>query len=551
MQERGTQVIRGVLLYVTMAILVCTGAYGEYAPNLPDDGEFDRLLLRVSSRCGIDLPVAWYLQPYTFTDAEPFFARIDSGNGASGLSFTERILLERARRRFGPDKGLYTWKKSSDDLHLKINLDLLGDVRPGWNDSATLQLLGIARPSVAGNIGRLSFYSGIAVWTEYRSDTLFPKSSYQPRDGLSYNLYGRNTDSSSVRSSDLPHGGVRYNFGRIQLETAIDRLRCGPARFFPLTLSGDAPPVTYFRGGLDLDVINYQHVVGLLRFDKDKRKYLYMHRLSGNLWKKRLHLGINEVIIYGNTTSEPHSVLDSVTAPYRQNDRTIEWVYLIPMLPFKFVEHYAGDRDNAALSFDVSLSWPTDWYWYGEFFLDDMLAPWKLFTNDWGNKWAMTVGCGYFGRLFNRDLTVQAEYSRVEPWVYTHFSGGSHRYSHFNQCLGSPLGPNSQAAVLNVLLQVHRMHEAGIGINHYAYNRTVRGGSIADVFQLEDPLDSLRYHDSTTKRFLGPGTEWFLQPTLYWNFNLFGRFALHARSSIDLLDMRGRFAFAINGGLFF
>ncbi|MBN1578639.1 MAG: hypothetical protein JW913_18895 [Chitinispirillaceae bacterium] len=542
--------MRKVILESTLSMLLCGAVHGGYAPNLPVGTELDRLLLRVSSRGGIDLPTRYYLQPYAFTDAEPFFALLDSAACAAKLSPAERLLLERARRRFGHEKGLFAWAKSGSDLRLKINLDLIYDIRPGFNDSATLQLFGIARPSLAGNLGKLSFYGGIAVWTEYRSDTLFSPSTYQPRDGIAYNLYGRDT-SSSVRSSDLPHGGIRYDAGRIDLETAIDRLKCGPARFFPLTLSGYAPPVTYFRGSLDLDIIDYQHVVGLLKVDKDKRKYLYLHRLSTDLWKQRVHLGINEVIIYGNTTSEQRSDSNSVAVPYRQDDRAIEWGYLIPMVPFTFVEHYAGDRDNAAISMDLSVNWPVDFRWYGELFLDDMLAPWKIFTNDWGNKWALTIGGNWFGRLLGRDLTVQAEYSRVEPWVYTHFGGGSHRYTHFNGCLGSPMGPNSQAAVLSALLRVHPIHEVGIGLNHYAWNHSVRGGTITDVPQLKDPLDTTRYYDTTKKRFLGPGTEWHLQPALYWNVNLFGRIALNAAATLDVLNKKGRFAFAANGGLYF
>ena len=73
--------------------------------------------------------------------------------------------------------------------------------------------------------------------------------------------------------------------------------------------------------------------------------------------------------------------------------------------------------------------------------LDDMLSPWTIFSNDWGNKWAATIGFQIFGSVLLRDLTFTAEYSHVEPWVYTHFFGGSHNYAHFGKSLGSPLGP--------------------------------------------------------------------------------------------------------------
>lgn len=528
--------------------------HAGFDPNLPVGTDLDRLLQRIVARNGIELPARWFIQPYSYRDIEPFIMLADSLKGEQMLSPEERQLLLRAEERFGTGKALfrYTGRNPARDLHLKVNCQLLGDVRPGWSDSLTVGVKGILRPSIAGNLGDLSFYSGIGVWTEYRNDTLFSKSGYQPWEGVAHNLYGRDTESSSARSSDLPFGGIRYTAGPIDLETAIDRLRSGPARFFPLTLSGEAPPITYFRGMLDLDVISYSHVIGVLKVQKDKRKYLFTHRLSTDLWKRRIHLGINEVIIYGNTTTEePRSDTDLVADAYIQDDRGLEWVYCIPFLPFKFVEHYAGDRDNAAVSIDFMLCFPDRWNWYGEFFLDDMLAPWKLLSDDWGNKWGLTLGGSYFGRAAGRDLTVQAEYSRVEPWVYTHFSGGSHRYSHFNTGLGSPLGPNSQGAVVAVLMQLDRLHEAGIGLRHVAWNHTVRGGSITDVFQQPGIVDSSLYYDSKTKQYLGPGTEWYLQPVLYWNFNVFGRFELHAQAAVDLLDKRGRSSGAVYGGLFF
>ncbi len=534
---------------VLVTAFLAASLHGGYAPNLPSDPDFERLAYRLSSLYGLIMPERFGLQPYTFTDASTFLQLADSSRTVSSLSICEKLLLAGASRRFGRH-GLVGWEKAGSDLHLKFNCDLLGDVRPGFGDSATLQLFGIAAPSFAGNMGNLSFYSGVRVWTEYRSDTLFSESSYQPYDGVAYNLYGRKSSQSAVRSSDLPRGGVRYEGGRFSIETAIDHIKSGPARLFPLTLSGTAPPVTYFRGSLDLEIIDYTHLIGLLKAEKDKRKYIFMHRLSSGLWKRRVQLGINEVIVYGNTVDEPHGDSDSVEEVYRQSDRALEWVYCIPLLPFKFVEHYAGDRDNAAISIDFNVNWPAGIRWYAEFFLDDMLSPLKLFTRDWGNKWALTAGFDWYGRVLNRDFSLEAEYSRIEPWVYTHFGGASHRYTHFNASLGSPLGPNSQAAALDFFLFVHPLHEVGFGLRHSAFNRSVRGGNISDVFQHVDSSHGRLYGDSETKRFLGPGTSWFLQPVVHWNFNAFGRFSLRSVISVDLLDKRGRLMMAMSGGLY-
>ena len=260
------------------------------------------------------------------------------------------------------------WSDENHKIHLNANLNLIGDIHSGANDSTTVRMKGIISPSFTGNVGKLSFYSAIDVWTEYMSDTLFQRSSYQPYDGVEYNVYGRNTDTTNIRSSDIPRGGIRYDAGRIRLETAIDYLKFGPAIYFPLTLSGTTPPITYARGVLDMGVMTYTHIAGQLKSQKDRSKYIYSHRLDISSWQSRLQIGINEVIVNGSTTNQNLGDSNRINNKDSGQVRTWEWVYLIPFVPFKFVEHYAGDRDNAALSFDLNLRYPQKVRWYGEFF---------------------------------------------------------------------------------------------------------------------------------------------------------------------------------------
>ncbi|NLE02068.1 MAG: hypothetical protein GX640_19565, partial [Fibrobacter sp.] len=364
------------------------------------------------------------------------------------------------------------------------------------------------------------------------------------------NLYGRGTPTSHFRSSDKPRGGIRYEFGRIQLETAIDYLKTGPTVYHPVTLSGATPPLTFFRGTLDMNVMNYTHVVGLLKEQKDRSKYIYVHRLGSKLWKSRLDFGINEVIVTGDLVDEPHGPFDKLQmiVPPQRN---WEWAYFIPFLPFKFLEQFSGDRDNAIITFDVNLNYPKKFRWYLEFLIDDILDPQYFFTDDWGNKWALTAGVQHFGTFLNRNITIDFEYSRVEPWVYTHFYGGSHRYTHFGQSLGSVLGPNSQAFVLNSTYNLNRLHTVGIGLSSIAKNDSTRGSHITDIFQFPDPNDSSGFTDIPKKRFMGPGTKWSLKPSVTWCFNPYGLFSLNAKYEIDLLENRGRSNLSLWGGVSF
>jgi len=402
-----------------------------------------------------------------------------------------------------------------------LHLSLLGDIRPAYENEADIRMKGIIRPGLSGALGSLSYYMNADVWTEFRTDTTFARSSYEPFQGLPYNFYGR-TDSSQIRSSDIFRAGIGLALGPIHLETAVDYLKQGPAVFYPLTFSGLAPPVTYLRGRMNLHAFRYIHTFGVLKAQKDKPKYVYTHRLEVPLRNESIVLALNETILNGSTAE--HAQSDSLRYQYYGETRDVEWVYLIPFVPFSLAEHYVGDRDNATLSFDLSVSLTKSFRWYAEVFLDDITA--TIWTDDFGNKWAITAGGEYFGTIGNRDLYAVIEYSRVEPWVYTHFYGGSHRYTHFDKSLGSPYGPNSDALMIQSDISVNPLNSVGVYYNTVRKNSSVRGGSITHVFHLEN--------DSETKKFLGEGTTVRSEIGALWRFNTFGRFKIHAKAGYEL-----------------
>lgn len=481
-------------------------------------------------------------QPMRSRDLAAFLARVDSLDGAGALTEQESLRLERLRRIVEGERTLLSWGKREWATENHINLALRGDVEPVYRDSLAARLKGGIAPSLSGAVGPLSYFSAIDVFTEYRSDTVFVPTGYEPHRGIPHNLYGR-ADSASVRSSDIFRAGVSLAAGRFDLETAVDYFRQGPAVHYPLTFSGTAPPLTYFRARMGLGGPAYVHSFGLLRSQKDKAKYFYTHRLDIPALNGLLNVGINEVVVTGSTTDEQDSLdpVNAVRAPYRIEERGWEWVYMIPFVPYAFAEHYVGDRDNVGLSFDVSVAAPRCFRWYLEFLIDDMTTPVTIFGNDWGNKWALTVGGQYFGMLGGRDLTATIEYSRVEPWVYTHFGGGSHRYTHFGQSLGSPLGPNADGLVASCSYAVHPAHSLGVLARMERKNGRVRGGSIRDVWQ--------EGQDSETKAFLeGPGLEKRTVGGVTWRMGPFGLFRVDA---FAFYESNGGVGFRADGGLFF
>jgi hypothetical protein len=519
-----------------------------YSPDMRNNADLDGFFYRISTRYHLSVPASFYVQPMNVGHARAFLRTVDSLDRENKLSPQETIDLQRIKRIVDSKNSLFSYADAQHARSLHVGISLIDSSHFMVRDSSAVFTRGTITPRLSGNVGRFSFYSSVDVWTDYRSDTLWHTSTYEPYDGVPYNLYGRK-DSANTRASDLPRGGIRYDGGVYAIEAAIDYLKQGPAVFTPLTFSGNAPPITFVRGTLDLGIAEYVQTVGQLKSDKDKPKYLYTHRLNIPLFHSLVNAGITEVVINGSTTNEPHTATDSANAlrkDYYNQTRGWEPVYMIPFVPYVFVEHYAGDRDNKALSFDATLNWPDKTRFYGEFFIDDMTAPWSLFSSDWGNKWAFTIGGQYFGAIMNKDISATAEYTRVEPWVYTHFYGGAERYDNFNQCLGAPLGPDFDMLTLLCETAVAPLHSVGLQFSTTRKNSVARGGAVADVFQ--DTTHNGFSADSWTKHFLGPGTVTTTQLRVYWKFNQFGIFRVTSKYTYDF---SGASIFELFGGVVF
>jgi hypothetical protein len=547
-------------LAVFAMITLSTAAAGDsvdvdtnnrYNPMIQPDDRINRFVQRTYSRYGI-LPKGFHRQPMETADLLEYLDTLST----LPISEEERYTLDGLRAYLSIDKGLYGFrdgKSDQDQYGLIINLDLSADLWGKFGNGVDPRMggRGIIGPQMRGHIGNVSFYTSLDVWTEYIYDSLFAMSSYQPYDGLPHELYGLTRDSSHVRSSDVARYGVNYNAGRISLQAAMDYLRTGPAVYHPVTLSGQTPPIVYARAVFDLTYAEYQHAVGLLRSQKNKQKYLYTNRLSGVLFNKIFQWGINEVIIDGSSTNQQDDdPANQVRPDLRNQTHDWTWAYCIPFVPSLFVGHYLGDNDNGAISFDACLNWPQDFRFYGEFYIDDMSAPWTIFSDDFRNKWALTIGMQYFTVWNGMDISAGAEASRIEPWVYTHFYGGSHRYDHFNSCLGSNAGPNSLSAIVNCDIGITKKITLGARITSLSNNTSVRGGKITDIFQFEGNENG-NPPDAVTKRFLGPGTVSYVRPGVYGRYDPWGLFRVNAGVDVDVAEERGRVRFSLDGGFRF
>lgn len=98
-----------------------------------------------------------------------------------------------------------------------------------------------------------------------------------------------------------------------------------------------------------------------------------------------------------------------------------------PILFFRTFQLGFNDKNNVLLGFNSKLKISKSIVSYFQFVFDDT------------RKWSYQIGIKSY-QLFKTPLYIQAEYTAVKPYTYSHWDNQS--YSHYNQEIGHPLGAN-------------------------------------------------------------------------------------------------------------
>ena len=283
---------------------------------------------------------------------------------------------------------------------------------------------------VEGGIGPASFYLDARIFSEDQSGSL---PSYdgeyvesQQKGNSSHFTYASYSRYRTRLSIETPFG--RFSAGR-------DNQNWGPSPFHSLVLNQASVPYNHLDWTINLGPFTVRSLVADLAItgpgqsaaDNDTRT-LYAHRYE---WRalKNLTVGISDALILFNKNA-PTS-----------------FIPLVPLFMQKGL--WYENINNGELAFDADWKPLHNWRTYGEFFLDDFTSPTTLFDSQWKSKWAATVGTQVSLPKIGEFLPgVIAEWSRVEPWVYTHYVANTSQALNQGLPLGNPLGPNSQALTL-------------------------------------------------------------------------------------------------------
>jgi hypothetical protein len=165
---------------------------------------------------------------------------------------------------------------------------------------------------------------------------------------------------------------------------------------------------------------------------------------------KGVQVGFAESIVYGN--------------------RSLQIGYLNPLAFFKSIEHYYGDRDNGAISFDASWRVFPGIKIYGEWFIDDIITT-KLGSDWFGNKFGYQTGIFIVDPFKLPGLDALVEYSRVKPYVYGHSLNDYNKYKNYDTILGHYIGSNSDDWFIRLRYYAHRRLRLQLDFENYRHGK--------------------------------------------------------------------------------
>jgi hypothetical protein len=205
-----------------------------------------------------------------------------------------------------------------------------------------------------------------------------------------------------------------------------------------------------YSGLLDSSASYFDSYTGFFR-KSNRAKYLTAHVLEYSPWPS-LNLAFGESMVYSE-----HLKLE----------------YLIPLMFYRSADHQADSPDNAQMFLGCRYSHDGLGSMYGTLFIDDLNIA-KIFSTDNLNIIAGTIGI----RLVNVAipfLDVVAEYTRLNPWVYTH-SFESTDYTSNGYPLGHWLGQN--ADLVMVSLQYRWSNEFASTFSYEKYRKGELGSQV-------------------------------------------------------------------------
>ena len=227
---------------------------------------------------------------------------------------------------------------------------------------------------------------------------------------------------------DFVESHIRFQYDWFYAIIGRENRHVGAGIMQSLFLSDNAPPMDGFSLGARFSNFEY-------RFDHFSM----------------LAYAVNDSTQVGFTSIIPPKYLSMHTFSYRPSwgelsyiqsitysGRAAELAYLTPLSFSKSLEHSLHDRDKTMMGFFGTVRPIRNLQLKGGWMLEDIIIS-RIGTGYWSNKTAWNIGAS-FALPFS--ASIGAEYTRVEPYMFTHFNYQNNR-TNDGVLIGTYLFPNS------------------------------------------------------------------------------------------------------------
>ncbi|RPJ44219.1 MAG: hypothetical protein EHM19_07125 [Candidatus Latescibacterota bacterium] len=286
-----------------------------------------------------------------------------------------------------------------------------------------------------------------------------------------------------------------FRFAGVRLTAGRRAIAWGTGDAGTLILQGGSPPLDQIGIDAARGVFSAHAFVASLDdlpidgTDVSARRWLSGHRLSVRLGD-RLRVAVSETVLYGG------------------EDRGLDWAHANPLLVYYAVDWNRRGDDNVLWGADAYLRAHPLLDLYGEFLADDF----QYDRETEPNQIAFLVGGRAKGPARFASVFVDAEYARVNNWVYGHEMPWN-RYVNGNALLGHPIGPDADRLLVRLLLRrgqnlellaQHEHRREGEGSIDDPRDAAVPNGTgflTGKVTTRDLPALELRFHPQAGARF--------------------------------------------------
>lgn len=233
---------------------------------------------------------------------------------------------------------------------------------------------------------------------------------------------------------DFTNGYLRYDADWLSLTVGREQLLWGMGYQDRAVLSNNTAPLDFAKIDLRSNSVHYSFLHGsLVGADSNGKqlasKYIAAHRFEFNAGR-RVRIGLNEAILYSN--------------------QPINFTMLNPLIFLTSAElstempGSGEDAHNSLIWVDLEVTPAQNLRLFGSFLIDDLkfgtINAKDVSRNT--NKFGWQLGALWNDALALPGLLVSAEYSRINPFVGSHWAN-QNSYTNWNLPLGEALSPNS------------------------------------------------------------------------------------------------------------